>query len=153
MIPTRGRHQLLLAVGDIDGDHRAEVVVAHAGAGESRRGKPLAELIALDGPDARVLWRWSVGNPEVSEICALVLARVEGGRRQPPGLALGDPHRWERILQLDARGAETWSRDMPALDIANVEAIDLDGDGNDEFGLATTTGLQLLASDGTPLQT
>ncbi len=145
-IPSAGRHQLLLAVGDLDGDRRAEVLVASASANQGRDGA-VSELNALDGPDGRVLWTWR-GRPTYSEgLLELCLARVESGRRQAPCLAVGDSEASRRLLMLDARGRETAQRELPVPLVCTLEAAFLDGDGSDEVLLSSAEGLRVLGPD------
>src|SRR5262249_39180522 len=131
------RNQLLLAVGDLDGHRGAEVPVAHAAAGDNdRKGRAVSELDALDGPDGRVLWTWRGRARHGMDVLGLWLARVEGGRRQVPCVAMGDAQQWLRFLRLDARGGETAVQEPPSHDARILEAADLDGDGNDELLLS-----------------
>lgn len=146
-VPHTGIHQLLLAVGDIDGDRRAEVLVANAVWSEGWRDMAISELNALDGPDGRVLWTWKGRARLGMDFLGLWLVRVEGGRRQTPCVAMGDSQRWRRLAVLDARGGVAADRETPSHDARGLETADLDGDGNDELLLSATEGLSILGPD------
>jgi hypothetical protein len=144
-IPNSGRHQLLLEVGDLDGDRRAEVLVASAIAGEER-DRAVSELNAFDGPDGRVLWAWR-GRPTHSEdLLELCLVRVDG-RRKAPCLAVGHSEACRRLFMLDTRGRETAERELPLPAVCTLETADLDGDGSDELLLTSKEGLRVLGPD------
>jgi hypothetical protein len=145
-VTRTGPHQLLLAVGDIDGDRRAEVLVANAGKGDGH-DQAISELNALDGQDGRVLWTWEGRTRLGMDFLGLCLARVEGGRRQVPCVAMGDPQRLRRLVTLDARGGVSADREPPSQHARGLEAADLDGDGNDELLLSATEGLSILSPD------
>jgi hypothetical protein len=145
-IPRTGRHQLLIAIGDLDGDRRAEVIVANAMEGQEQA---LSQLNALDGPDGRVLWTWTGVTRKVDrredsvELCLLGVGR---GSRQAPCVMVSMP-KSRRLVMLDARGHETARRDLPPDNRSELRAADLDGDGSDELMLASKEGLRVFRAD------
>jgi hypothetical protein len=146
-ITRDGPHQLLLAVGDIDGNGRAEVLVANAAQGDDWRDQRISELNALNGPDGRVLWTWKGRDRFRMDFHGLWLARVEGGRRQVPCVAMGDDEHWWRLVMLDAQGGVSADRESPSPHTRGLEPADLDGDGNDELLVSGTDGLSILGPD------
>jgi hypothetical protein len=146
-VPLIGPHQLLLAVGDIDADRRDELLVANAVKSKDWRDQSISQLNALDGPDGRVLWTWQGRARLGMDFLGLWLARVEGGRRHTPLVAMGDSRQRRRLVRLDARGGVAADRELPSQDARGLEAADVDGDGNDELLLSATEGLSILGPD------
>jgi predicted Ser/Thr protein kinase len=127
------------AVGDLDGDGRAEVVVRDQ---PPHGSKTVIELRVLDGCQGATRWTWRGGeirdpaNPDPS----LCLADFEGnGRRE---VCLGfDVASGRRVVILDAQGQERAARDLGPERVRVLACADLDGDGRDELLLQDVEGL------------
>lgn len=121
-----------VAVGDLDGDGRAEVVLAASGTSDVEPGM---RLIALDGRDGRPRWTWQPAPDDLRPLwwgLTFGLARV----RESGGLSVALIHGSERfdwLVLLDARGKEFARRELTGVECSILRAEDLTGDGRDEL--------------------
>jgi hypothetical protein len=122
------------AVGDMDGDGCAEVVVRDAVDGDARGD---IALTVLDGRDGSARWTWRGGwnsprdpGDSPGDFC---LADLEGRGRRDVCLNVAISRDKSRIAILDARGHERAGRDRPASWSNHLMSADLDGDGRDEL--------------------
>ena len=120
-------------VGDLDGDGRAEVVVADR---PEPGAKETVEIIALDGRAGTPRWSWRGGNEsdtarDPSFPIRLAAFNKTGGRTVC--VNIGMPRNERRLVLLDATGRERGTRALGARWWITLEALDLDGDGCDEL--------------------
>ncbi len=122
-----------LAVADIDGDKRPEVIVTeHPAAGNQEAFM----LKALDGRDGSVRWTWNGGAPENrgNQVYGwLTLADFGGDGRRTVCLNFMDPKGMHRIVVFDEQGLERASRDLPQDAAAYLSIADINGDQRDEL--------------------
>jgi PQQ-like domain len=134
-----------LAVADLDGDKRSEVVVTeHPAAGE----QAAFVLKALDGRDGAVRWTWNGGAPEnpQSQVYGwLSLANFGGDGRQTVCLRFLDPKARNCILVIDEQGLVRASRDLAQY--GGVCAADVNGDGCDELLVQDGADLHVWSRD------
>ena len=122
-----------LAVADIDGDKRPEVVVTEQPAVGDQMGFVLK---ALDGRDGTVRWTWNGGVSENSAnqmYGSLTLADFGGDGRRTVCLSFIDPKGRHRILLFDGNGRESAGRELPPESAGFVGVADVNGDGRDEL--------------------
>ncbi len=166
-----------LAVGDLDGDGRAEVLLSSAGSTSSGSH---ARVIALDGRDGSVRWRWlaepSDPPPAASGGPTPPPARPAAPRRlsfPPESLfaSSGGPGHLttiasdgrkgfvllkhspgpDALVLLDAGGKEVARRALPQDVRPGVTAIDLTGDGRDELIIPAGIDLHVFGPELEPL--
>ena len=91
------------AIGDVDGDRRAEVVVRERPRQEAQAG---IEVTALDGSAGTSLWTWRGGEAgdESDQNAALCLADFEGSGRRDVCVIVGNAPAPRRVVILDAKG-------------------------------------------------
>jgi len=119
-----------LAVGDLDGDGRAEVVARDRLEGDSRGD---VAVTVLDGRNGSTRWTWRGGRDSHHENGDFCLADLEGKGRREVCLNVAISGRRRRIMILDARGRERPGRDLPPSWSSRLTSADLDGDGRDEL--------------------
>ena len=115
------------AVGDLDGDGRAEVIVSDQ---PPKGTQAVIELTALDGRHGASRWNWrgaGVRGPS-GKIAPFCLADFEGKGSQ----AVCVNHR-QRVVILDAQGRERTGGKPGAKPAKIAACADLDGDGRDEL--------------------
>lgn len=120
-------------VGDLDGDGRAEVVVADQPASGA---KEPVEILALDGRDGALRWSWRGGNesdPFRLPDFPFRLAAFDGNGGRTVCVNIGRPANGRALMLLDSKGHERASRTTDARWWTTLEAADLDGDGRDEI--------------------
>jgi serine/threonine protein kinase len=121
------------AVGDLDRDGRAEVVVE----GAPPQGKEAGAVVAaLNGHDGTVRWTWR-GSDDFAQPSAqafpLCLVDFEGSGRRAVCLNIGLRDGSRRVVILDAQGQVRTRRDLTPAGSMTLEAGDLDGDGCEEL--------------------
>lgn len=132
--PTIGRqklhHDVACQTHDLDGDGRAEVVVATDGA-----------VVVLDGATGHEIRRWPI--PKDASDC-VVLANLTGG---PTASDVIVKSRYRRILAYDQMGRLLWDVTDPGgyRTAHQPYPINIDGDGRDEV----LAGYAMLNPDGT----
>jgi hypothetical protein len=136
-----------LAVGDLDGDRRAEVVVSDR-ATDATRSEWL--LKALDGRDGQVLWTWR--PPPMSEReggRSFCLVDGQGDGHRAIGVIQTLPGARARLVSLDRRGRETAQKEWPRTNPGawDLKPADMDGDGRDELLIPSVDGLHVLGAD------
>jgi serine/threonine protein kinase len=120
------------AVGDLDGDGRAEAIVSDQPAEGSLSA---VELTAIEGRNGATRWTWTgddVRDPS-SKNPALYLADFDGKGRRQICLSFGVTGDSQRVAIVDARGQEHASRDRERKPRRIEACCDLDGDGRDEL--------------------
>ncbi|HZW30304.1 MAG TPA: VCBS repeat-containing protein, partial [Isosphaeraceae bacterium] len=146
-----------LAVADLDGDTRAEVLVTEQPAAGDQAALGLK---ALEGRDGEVRWTWK-GTPEIpNQVWGwLVLADFQGNGRHTPCLGFSDPNDGKgvsRILVFDAQGEVSVHRDLsqnssgpgsPGYSVTDLRAVDLTGDRRDELLLTYGDRLHVWGRD------
>ena len=122
-----------LAVADLDGDRRPEVLVTeHPAAGD----REAFVLKALNGPDGEVRWTWNGGAPQNTNNNVygwLSLADFAGNGSQTVCLRFLDPKGRDRILVFDEHGRERSNLDMQEFVDGFLGVADVNGDGRDEL--------------------
>jgi hypothetical protein len=171
--PPGATSRIDFAVGDLDGDGRAEVVLSSELPGVFRqRGRGFIELAAMEGNDGRARWTWRddyVVDTE-SLIPHFALGDLDGKGRKDVCISLpGETGR--RLVILDGQGQERISDDravLPAGTLAGPPGdpdadgrdeyllrggppVDLDGDGRDELLLRDDKRLSAFRGDLTGL--
>ena len=104
-----------IAVADLDGDRRPEIVVTEVPAVDD---KTSFGLKVLNGHDGTVRWTWNGGTPEVANIQVwawLTLAQFGPDGRRTVCLHLSDPKGLHRILVFDENGRELCRASCPAI--------------------------------------
>ncbi len=102
-----------LAVSDVDGDQRPEVIVA------LQPGPVVREALvlkAIDGRDGTTRWTWTSGVPEApngSVFGWLCVADCSGKTGPAVYLRLVDPKGLHRVIAFDEHGRERASRELP----------------------------------------
>ena len=122
-----------LAVADLDGDKRPDVVVTEQPAAGDQQ---TFALKVLNGRDGSVRWTWNAGTPQDPNLRVdgwLALADFAGDGRQTICLRLLDHRGRDRVVVFDERGHECASRDLPKNSGNYVTAADVNGDGRDEL--------------------
>jgi hypothetical protein len=140
-----------LAVADLDGDKRPEVVVTEQPAAGD---KEAFTLKALDGRDGTVRWTWNGGTPEVPNVQVygwVALADFEGDGRRTVCLSFLDPKGQHRILLFDEQGHERASRALPPASAGFLSIADVNGDGRDELLVRYADKLHVWTRDLTEL--
>jgi hypothetical protein len=118
------------AVGDLDGDGRAEIVVRDQAGGNDAE----IALSALDGRDGRARWTWRSGalpaaaDPRPRDFC---LADFGGKGQFDVCLLLPTADGRQRLVILDAHGTERAARDLKAGPARTLTRADLKGDRRD----------------------
>lgn len=117
-----------LALGDVDGDGRLEILVASD------------KLYCLEAENGAPAWTLPLG----SDVCCLALADVDGDGA--PEIVAGTE---AGALHLVADGASLWTALLSGQPGSSVVAADMDGDGASEIIVSTDDGfLHVLSSDG-----
>jgi hypothetical protein len=136
-----------LAVADLDGDKRPEVVVTEQQAVGDQESFVLK---ALDGRDGTVRWTWNGGaskNPANQLYGWLTLADFGGDGRRTACLSFIDPKGLHRILLFDEQGREIASRALPRESAGFVRIADVNGDGRDEILIRYVDSLRVWTHD------
>ncbi len=137
-----------VAVGDIDRDNRAEIVVVSKQVVPGNKVEIV--LSVFDGRDGEVRWSWH-DRPEQDQtdrwfgnVC---LADFDGAGKRTVCLGLSNPSGRHRVVIFDNGGHETAHRDVSGGQLWPMSAVDVNGDGRDELVLATDQSLQIVAGD------
>ena len=99
-----------LAVADLDGDKKPEVIISEQPAVGDQEGFALKRL---DGRDGTVRWTWNSGTPEESgnQVYGwLALADFGGNGHQTVCLKFRNSKGLERIILFDRKGRTCYSR-------------------------------------------
>jgi hypothetical protein len=125
-------------VGDLDGDGRPTVIVL-----DDVRQEQRVEVLALDGRDGSVRWRWSGPcgpNPGFRPRLPPLLVNVEGGKSRTVCLSLANASgNTKDVILLGADGRVLDRAAYPCPFAAGLDsgvrlwAQDLDGDGKEEL--------------------
>ena len=120
------------AIGDVDGDRRAEVVIGERPRQEDQVG---IEVTALDGVAGKPRWTWRGGEAgdESDPKPALCLADFAGSGRRDVCVIVGAAPGPRRLVILDAKGHPRASRDLTTVSLPTLQSADVDGDGRDEL--------------------
>ncbi len=120
------------AVGDLDGDGHAEVLVSHSRYEENRGHQ--CEMVVLNGHDGKPKWSHSwQGNPN---LLPPLLVDFDGNGRRSVCVGLHDNSTNDQMLIFDADGKERerWPLDVRVSSIFQMwQHGDLDGDGREEL--------------------
>ena len=139
-----------VAVADLDGDGRPEVIVTE----QPAAGDSLAFVLkALDGRDATVRWTWNGGASDVNSRWVygwLALANFSGDGRKSVCLRFVDTKGQVFILVFDEHGNESARRGLPQ-NTGILGVADVDGDGRDELLIAYDDRLHAWKADLTEL--
>ncbi len=119
----------LLAVGDADADGTAEFFVYDMA----------TRAIAALGKDGQMLWSKVIG----ADITSAVFSRRSAVAANAVLVAAAA----DRIYVLDAASGDELER-QEIRTIAGIAAVDVDGDGRDEFAITSANGLQMLSAAG-----
>jgi hypothetical protein len=136
-----------IAVGDLDGDRCAEVVVVEPS--EPNVPEPV-KVGVLDGRTGAERWCWRGGGDldraNQTRTFGFALADLRGKGAKTACLNAGVPGNYhQRLVLLDAEGQEQGQTDLGRTP-PNLDAGDIDGDGRDE--ILIHKGGQLTCFDG-----
>ncbi len=163
--------------GDLDGDGRAEVVLARTGVSKSGSS---TTFTALDGRDGSVRWKWPAAAPKpqpvatggptppparlptppgappravlppipTGDVASLVTVAKDGRKAVVVGSRSPAP---AALVLLDGRGHEVARRELPGVLQYELTAVDLTGDGLDELVVFTWGDLRVFGPDLKPL--
>jgi hypothetical protein len=140
-----------LAVADLDGDGRPEVIVTEQPAAGNHESFALK---ALEGRDGAVRWTWNDGVPESPRNTAygwLTLADIAGNGSKAVCLRFLNSIGKDRILVFDQRGKVHSSLDLHEYQGGYVGAADVDGDRHDELLAYHNGRLRVLKHDLTEI--
>ncbi len=122
-----------VALADLDGDHRPEVLVTEQ-PGEGQEQSFV--LRAIDGRSGETLWSWSPGSshdPRYLVVGSLRVAHFDDDGRGTVCLGLTAQNVAPRLVTLDARGHQVVNRELPADANMYLNLADINGDGRDEL--------------------
>ena len=135
------------AVGDLDGDGSAEVVVADQPPDGT---KEPVELSGVDGRDGATRWTWRGGNESDRnrlEDFPLRLVAFEGKGPRSTCLNVGLPNNARRLVLLDEKGREKAGQVLGSRWWTTLENGDLTGDGREELLIKYDDKLRAVGSD------
>ena len=137
-----------VALGDLDGDHRSEVVVTEDVPAPGNKLDFVLET--LDGRDGATLWSFH-GGAVADSLRGLrpwlSLPDFDGHGQRRVCLEYCDFNKQGRLIVFDDHGRELARREVSADQPFSQSAADLNGDGRDE--LLTSSGERVQVLDGT----
>jgi serine/threonine protein kinase len=110
-----GGNRPTLALGDLDGDGRPEVIVLHniRLPDEKRGWRTNAEVLALDGLTGQAKWSWrepvndeynESTNAAVHSRVVPLVVKIDGGKQRAVGVWTYNYHKGGQVVLLDAHG-------------------------------------------------